>query len=684
MKRIDQYRFLLLLGALELFVTCANRGVGPQGGPKDETPPKVVKEEPLNGTVDYHNKKIEITFDEYLQLNDVVNQVLISPPQQRPPEVRAVGKKVTVTFEEDLRDSTTYTIDFGEAICDNNEKNPLHGYRFAFATGPEIDTLQISGLVINAENLNPVANIYVGIHHNLADSALETEPFTRIARTDDKGEFTIQNIHRGTYRLYGLNDMSRDYLYQPGEGVAMYDSLVSPFVRHEGRIDTLFMADTIVATLDSLQLDSIPHDTLGRYWERIEEKTVPVFEPKDVLLFYFLEDKQRHYFIRCLRDEPHFFQLLFAAPQDSLPEIRLLGATDTIGTIAADTIVADTVSTLQPDTLASDTITTITADTLTKDTLAADTIIAPDSINWLDYAVFQPTPRFDTITVWLTDSSVIRRDTLVFAMTYLMSDSAYNLVPQTDTVYAVYRAPKLSDKAKAEIEKRKAKETPVLKLKHNASPTFDIYDSLRITSPNPLRELHLDMLHLSLRKDTTYRPLDSQPFVTDSTKMRVVVPFKWEPEKEYRLVIDSAAFTDVYGVSNDRMELSLKIRSLEDYSTLIIKMEPFDSRARIQLLNEKDAVLRELPASEAGARFEFLKPTAYYMRLYLDLDGNGKWTTGDWLKHRQPEPVYYFSGKLELRANWDFEETFNIHAKPLLEQKPSELKKAEGSTKSKK
>ena len=186
MKRNNYiYHICFAVLSVLLVMACANRGVGPQGGPKDETPPKMVKETPPNGTVDYHEKKIEITFDEYLQMNDVANQVLISPPQQRPPDVRAVGKKVTVTFDEDLRDSTTYTIDFGSSICDNNERNALKGYFYAFSTGPEIDTLQIGGLLINAENLNPVANVYVGIHQNHADSAFEKQPFTRIARTDD-------------------------------------------------------------------------------------------------------------------------------------------------------------------------------------------------------------------------------------------------------------------------------------------------------------------------------------------------------------------------------------------------------------------------------------------------------------------------------------------------------------------
>lgn len=621
----------------------------------------MVKEEPLNGTVNYHNKKIEITFDEYLQLNDVANQVLISPPQQRPPDVRALGKKVTVTFEEDLRDSTTYTIDFGEAICDNNERNPLKGYKFAFATGPEIDTLQISGILINAENLNPVGNVYVGIHHNLADSAFEKEPFTRIARTDDKGEFTIQNIHRGLYRMYGLNDMSRDYLYQPGEGIAMYDSLVSPYVRQEGRVDTLFLADTIVAKLDSMQLDTIPHDTLGRYWERIESKTVPVFEPQNVLMMYFTEDKQRHYFIRCIREEQHFFQLLFAAPQDSMPKISAL--------VSADSLQLDSASVAR-DSLVTDSVQLALGDSISK-----------DSASWLDYAVLQPSQRFDTITVWLTDSSVILMDTLGFEMTYLMSDSLFNLIPQTDTIYAVYRAPRISEKAKAAMEKNKSNEVRHLNVKTNASATFDIYDSIRISAPTPLRACDLEKLHLRQRVDTTYKQLKIKPIVLDSAKMKIIIPYKWEPEKEYQLVIDSAAFTDVYGASNDEMTNNLKVRSLEDYSTIIVKMENIDYRARIQLLSEKDVVLRELPVKDEGARFEFLKPTSYFMRLYLDLNEDGHWTTGDWMKHRQPEPVYYFSGKLTLRANWDFEETFDIHAKPLLEQKPAEIKITEGNKK---
>jgi hypothetical protein len=170
---------------------CANMGQGPQGGPKDTIPPMVVIELPMNGSLNVTSKKLEITFNEYIQLADIQNNVLISPPQQNAPEIKAVGKKLTVVFQEDLIDSTTYTIDFGAAICDYNEKVPLEGYVMAFSTGDQIDSLGISGRVYNAANLNPMPSVLVGIHSNHTDTAISTLPFTRVTRSNNEGFFNI-------------------------------------------------------------------------------------------------------------------------------------------------------------------------------------------------------------------------------------------------------------------------------------------------------------------------------------------------------------------------------------------------------------------------------------------------------------------------------------------------------------
>lgn len=618
-------RHLIYIGlfAALLCTACANRGGGPQGGPRDTIPPAVVKEQPLSGTLNFQGKKVEIHFDEYIQLDDIQKNVLISPPQQRPPEVKAFGKTLSVVFMEDLLDSTTYTIDFGAAICDYNEKTPLRDYVFSFSTGDYIDSLGIEGLVINAEDLNPVSGVVVGIHSNPEDSALSTLPFTRITRSDDDGYFVIHNIRNGAYRLYALNDVSRDYLYQPGEALAFCDTMLTPYLDIVAEHDTLWR--------DTVGIDLATGDTLfTRQIDSIHTHEVRYYEPHDLVLWYFTEDKQRHYFRGVYREEQHAFTLIFATPQDSLPAIRALRPSET-------------------------------------DSTRTDSAW----VNWMDYTLFQSSPNRDTLTYWLTDSLAISQDSIYLQMTYLTSDSLYNLVPQTDTVLAVYRRPRMSQKAR-EAQERKKRERK-LELKTNVSSKFEIYDTLRIYSAFPLDSVHAGMIHLAHKVDTVLTPVPVRVEEGDSIRMYMRVIARMEPAESYVLEIDSAACRDIYGVCNDAVKANIKLKSTDEYANILVRMAQYDPRARIQLLSEKDVVLRELPALPDGTKFEYLAPTTYYLRLYLDLNGDGHWTTGDWLTRRQPEPVYYFPKKLKLRANWDFEETFDHLAVPQVDSKPAAL-----------
>ena len=589
---------------------CANRGSGPQGGPKDTIPPTLLRETPQNGTCNFTGKTIVLQFDEYIQLVNVADNILISPPQQKPPIVKAIGKKVIVTFEEPLRDSTTYTIDFGQAICDNNEKVPLGNYSFSFTTGEHIDTLAMFGKVINAENLNPVQGVIVGVHEILHDSAFATVPFTRIAKSDSTGQFGVLNMHGGNYRIYALRDVSKDYLYQPSEALAFTDEVFSPALAY----------DSIVTHEPDSIGHVLPDDTL---WYHV---------PDTIVLKLFTENKQRHYFMRALRDkEQHYFTLLFSAPQDTLP-----------------TIVA-----LPPDSTQQDSV-------------------------WVDftqYMLCQANPTKDTLVYWLTDSAAIRMDSLRFTMTYKMSDSLYQLVDTTDTVQAIYRHPRMSQKA-LEAKQRKNANRKV-ELKSNASAKFDIYRSLEWYAATPLQDFALDSIHLLEKVDTLLKPVDFRIEALDGVGLRFALHANLLPEHSYVLRIDSGAMHDIYGVTNNLYKAECKLRSLDEYSTLTIRLTHFDPRARIQVLDEKDHVLRELPAKPEGAVFEYLEAKSFYIRMYLDLDGNGQWTTGDWTFKRQPEPVFYLSKKLTLRANWEFEEEFDHLAIPLLEQKPRALIKAD-------
>ena len=611
---------LSLLLLLLFFSSCANRGIGPQGGPKDTIPPRMVKEQPLNQSVNFHGKKIEITFNEYLQLDNIQQNLLVSPPQQVSPIVKAVGKKVTVEMQEDLIDSTTYTLDFGNAICDYTEKNPLRGYVFAFSTGDRIDSMEVYGRVANAEDLNPVSGLMVGLQANLHDSAFSTLPFTRVARSDSLGEFGIQNLRNGVYRLYALQDQSRDFLYQPGEGLAFSDSLVIPEYETEIVFDTIWknIADTIDSLSSVRQIDTIL---------TIQNTYVG---PADLMLWFFKEDKQRHYFQRVYRDEPHIIKLQFSAPQDSLPLLRALPPS-------------------------------------AMDSTRADSL-------WTDpwaYTLLQANPTRDTLVYWLTDSIAIRQDSIFLEMTYLKSDSLYNLVPETDTVLAIYRAPRMTQKAK-EAQEKKARERK-LDLKSNAKDKFEVYDTLCVVSAFPIDSIYTDSIRLYEKQDTL---LIDKPFTLrqkDVMSFQIIAPL--QQGKQYELHLDSAAVRDIYGVASDKKKFTLRLKTAEDYSTLLILLPNYDPRIRLQLLSEKDQPVRELPAREEGTKFEYLTPKTYYLRLYFDLNGDGRWTTGDWITKRQPEPVYYFPAKLTLRANWDFEERFDYLARPQLEAKPRELRK---------
>ena len=629
--RLKHYSILV---CLLLLAGCANRGIGPQGGPKDETPPKVVKETPENGTLNYHGKRAEIVFNEYLQLDDVSNNVLISPPQQHPPEVKAVGKKITLTFEEPLKDSTTYTIDFGNAIGDFHEKNILRNYTLSFSTCDVIDSLEVNGYLVNAEDLNPVSGIMIGIHQNADDTAFSTIPFTRVGKTDANGHFYVKNIRENDYRIYALEDVSRDYIYQPGEGIAFTEEIIHPYCHTEVEPDTVWLEITDTIVSDSLGIETVVRKEV----DTIRYDTYTYFEPNDLILWFFKEDKTRQYFQRCFREKQHFFRLQFGAPQDSLPIIRALRPSE--------------------------------VDSTKSDSAWVD---------WTQYALLQASETKDTIIYWLTDSAVIKQDSLIMEMTYMKSDSLYNLVPQTDTIYAVYRAPRISEKAKALMEKRK--KAPVLGINSNARAKFEVYDDFLLSFPTPVKEYVADSLHLFQKIDTVYHPLKFKIEPVDSAYLRYRIIYPWKPEQQYELRIDSAAFRDVYGVVNNAGKHQMMVKSLEEYSTLTVKLTTYDDRARLQLLDKNEKVVKELPASRAGTKFEYIGPNTYYLRLYIDENEDGKWTTGDWATHRQPEPVYYFPSKLPLRANWEFEEDFDFMAIPQLDSKPQEILKDVSSKK---
>ena len=600
-KKTQIKLFVVTLAVMLLVYACANKAQGPTGGPKDKTPPRVLRSFPVNGALDYNKKQVEIDFDEMVSIEKASENVIISPPQVKEPDVKSLGKKVTVNFGDKLLDNTTYSINFGNAIVDLNEKNPLKNYLFSFSTGNQIDTLKISGTVINSEDLNPMSGVIVGIYMETSDSVFFKKPFLRIGRTDDKGHFSIDNIKKGKYKIFALGDANRDYYYQQGEGLAMCDSLLTPTSRLEQMNDTIWK--------DSIHVDSV-RTYMGTH-----------FLPDNIALRYFKENKKRQYFVKSERKEPFVFSLFFNTSLSKLPDIK------------------------------------------------------PLNFKWDDTKyILQKSLKADTLTYWIKDSTVWNTDTLRMQMTYLKTDSLFQLRSVTDTVNVFMRKGKISQKAKALKKSTKPKIEP-LKFSNNISSSFDVFSPVVFDFEVPIANYDLSKITLSQKKDTTYKEIPFKWRSLDSIHMKFALDYKWVPEMSYRVEVDSAAFTSIYDRVTKEASNDFKIKSLDDYSSVKMLMANFNPKAVMQMLDSKDVLLDTKPVSEKGTLFEYLKPGDYYIRMFIDENGNGKWDTGDFTQKRQPEQVYYYPKKLSLKANWEFEETWDYTQVPLLQQKPAELLK---------
>ena len=599
--------------------SCASMGT-PDGGPYDEMPPKFVKSTPHLREVNVKNKKFELEFDEFIKLEKASEKVVISPPQLEQPEIKVVGKKVVGEFLDELKDSTTYTIDFSDAIVDNNEGNPMGHFTYSFSTGASIDTMEVSGTVLNAADLEPIKGIQVGLHKNLNDSAFTKLPFDRVSRTDSRGHFSIRGVAPGKYRIYALMDGNQNYLFDSKtEAIAFSDSIIIPSMMPATRQDTIWK--------DTLTIDTIK--TVG--YTR--------FMPDDIILRVFKEENTRQFFSRSQRDKENHFILKFSAKADTLPTLTGLNFDAT------------------------------------------------------DAFIVEPNAGNDSICYWIKDSLVYQMDTLEIQMDYLYTDSLNQLVPKTDTIYLANKLTreqkeKLAKKEAEEKEKeRKKKEKkgekiepepiPFLKMNVDAPSSFDINKNILLSFEEPVVRIDTSAIRVNVKEDTLWVETPFL-FIADS-----VIPRKyeilasWEPEKEYQLQIDSAAITGLYGLQTNKVEQTLKVKKLDEYGTLLLNLPGVEQTCIVELLDSSGKVLRQQAVTPEGtADFYYLAPnTKYYIRMFNDRNGNKVWDTGVFEKGIQPEEVYYFPKVWEMKANFEFEETWDVHAVPVDKQKLDEIKK---------
>lgn len=615
----NRHKLPALLMLMIVVYSCASMG-NPDGGPYDEEPPKFVRSTPKPFAINSKEKKVTIEFDEFIKLEKAAEKVVVSPPQLEQPEIKASGRKVVVGLVDSLKPNTTYTIDFADAIVDNNEGNPLGNYAFTFSTGTTIDTMEVSGTVLGASDLEPVKNIQVGLHSDLSDSAFMKKPFDRVSRTDSRGHFSIRGIAPGKYRIYALMDGNQNYLFDSKtEMIAFSDSIIIPAMEDAMRQDTIWK--------DSLTIDTIKSVGYTR------------FLPDDIILRAFKEENDRQYLTRSERDKENHFVLTFSARADTLPTLKGL------------------------------------------------------NFDERDAFIIEKTDRNDSICYWIKDSLIYQMDTLEIQMDYLATDTLDRLVPQTDTLFLANKLTraereKLEAKAAEEKEKeRKKKEkkgetiepepTKFLILNVDAPSAFDLDRNVYLSFDEPVASIDTAAIHMEIKKDSLWEEIPFM-FVADSVAPRKYeILAEWEPEKEYQLSIDSMAFRGMYGLHTNKVKQTMKVKKLDEYGTILLNITGADSTAVVELLDGSGKVLRRQRITPQNtADFYYLNPgTKFYIRLFNDRNGNGVWDTGKYSEHSQPEEVYYFPKVWEMKANFEFEENWDINAVPVEKQKLDEIKK---------
>lgn len=616
--------FIMSLLLALAIVACASIGA-PDGGPYDEDPPVLVKSMPALNATGVTTPKVTLEFDENVKLEKAFENVVVSPPQLQMPEIKYSGKKVMVELFDTLKPNTTYSIDFGNAIVDNNEGNPYENFAYVFSTGETVDTLAVSGTVLNAQDLEPIKGMVVGLHSCLHDSAFSKTPFERVSRTDSRGRFTIKGIAPGKYRVYALADANQNFLFdQKSEAIAYLPTIVEPHAVPAVRPDTIWR--------DSTTIDTIRHINYTR------------FMPDDLVLRVFKEEFLSQYLVKQTRDPHNKLTLYFAAPNDELPQLEGLDFDFTDMYILEKNVRMDTLvywlkdsSFYRSDTLSfrlSYKTVDVSGDTIYR----TDTLSIPSKKRW---------------------ENVLKQQ----RRKYEEDEKAFLRMAKSRPDYDENNPPAFVPKP-----------TP-LQVRFSGSTSMDVNGNCSFAFDEPLLSVDTSAISVLLKVDTLWIPVD-RVFNQDSTNLRKYnIYAEWRPEQTYRIDADSAAFKGLYGGVSELFSREISFKSLDDYAALYVNIGGVGNNGIVQLLDSRENVVMSSPTSGGQCVFYFIKPGTYYMRLIFDDNGNGKWDTGDFAKGIEPERVSYYHHSLDLRALFEYsQDDWDINT-PLNEQKPLEITK---------
>ena len=560
------FRFPLL--GLFLFYGCAQI-VAPTGGDKDVAPPTILSEEPANLTTGFDAREVIIGFDEFIQLNKPTEQVIISPPMVPPPDLMLKKRSLIIRFGQELKPNTTYTINFGEAIKDNNEGNILKNYTYVFSTGAVLDSMSVKGKLVDAVTQEPVGNTLVMLYTEGVDSL--PDYFTR---TSEDGRFSIDHVQDRPYTAFALQDQNSNYLFDiPDEMIGFPDSLVIPEVPEA-----------------SAAVDSLAADSSGAVLDRLDSAPVRFYA-----MHMFIEEDTTQFLKRAFCE--HYGKLVFVYNRP----VKRFSAE--IGGVSFKR----------------------------------------------QWALKEYTADRDTVILWTTD---------MVPDTMYMHSTVDGLVRDTTEIVMKPRAAKVESTGRGKRASRQ-KVDFALTLKTdppNARPPAPNAPLMLIWS-HPVLNMNLE--RVVLMEDSVRVRYE---LTTADTALRsFALRHDWKSGSRYDLHIRDSAFSDLFGLWNDTIDISFIGADDDRYGELSLKISDRPTgQLIVELLNASGKVLdRQATASASVIMFTQLDPGNYDLRVIRDMNGNGRWDPGRYSDRLQPEPIRIIQKEIEVRANWNKELEWN-------------------------
>jgi hypothetical protein len=489
------------------------------------------------------------------------------------------------------------------------------------STGPVIDSLSVTGYIYNAYNLEIPEKTEVIMYRELADSAVVKHLPQYISRVDQNGYFRIDNIRPGTYRLYGLKDGDNSKNYNlPDEEFAFMDSTVLITPEKNFLPPPPVVKDTTIVKKSAGKQSQPVKKGIKKNPSAIKDtantrKFEPVALPGEYRLYQFLAQKKAHYLSGSRRDIKYQMIYTLSLPPDTMKfEFSIPGANSN--------------------------------------------------------AYFtEPGRNRDTLNVWLVDSSLYSKPQISSILKYPFTDTLGITGYKQDTILMRFLAPKAPRVSKVK--------RTVFTVENNiASGFLKPGQSIVFKSRTPFRQPDTARIRLYELVETNRQSIPYH-LVKDSTNsLKYYLKTKLAEGKKYLFIADSASFSNIYNEYSDSLGIKFSIKDPESYCKLTLDIKNYDGNRIIQLLDKTEKLIAENYMTKDGKTvFPLLENGFYRIRVIYDLNGDRKWTTGDFTTHRQPEPVSYYPAEIELKTGWELDQAWDIGVKNFKDPKLVEKKK---------